>query len=598
MSLKKLEKITDKQIAEKGVQSLADRPNLTAQYGASGLSATQLKLWFDQLATFLAEKINEIQETISGDTAAQYIRVCLDEYGVDNLSALIEAFTDGSFADKILKVLPSAGSDVKKTLQALINDHAKALADLAESKLTKITATNTYKRAYIIMPDGTQAVVLLAEEPVGGAIPLYTDGGNINVAIPLNAAHAANKGYTDAQDKLLGANVELSIDTNTYVMTLKLKNTAGTVLSTANVDFPIESVVVGGEYSGGVLTLRLKSGEVLHIDISAIVDGLINTSTFNEGVATLNGRIDETNDSLQAFIDRVEVEKVYAHSAFTAEEAETSKHYTKGGKIDKRFREFDAKSGFSLSLSLDTTNYQLTVNMKNRKGEVISSGMVDLPIESLITNASYADKVLTLTLQSGNTLKINIADIVSGLVPETRKVNGKPLSADIVLTATDVGAYPKEQTYSKTETDNAIGVAKNALEQSVQEAKEEGMYSYYAEQAEQARGYTKGGKIDKALRKIDAKHITELDAVLDESNYQLTISLKNKQGEVISSAMVDLPLESFSTGGGTDGGGTVEETPVIYLAMEAETARGYIKGGAIDRALKAISKRVATLENK
>ena len=74
---KKLSNITTKQITDKGVQALANRPNASAQYGVSGLSPTQLKLWFDKLATFLADKVNELQNTISADDAAAYFRIFL-----------------------------------------------------------------------------------------------------------------------------------------------------------------------------------------------------------------------------------------------------------------------------------------------------------------------------------------------------------------------------------------------------------------------------------------------------------------------------------------------------------------------------------------
>ena len=79
---KKLSNITTKQITDKGVQALANRPNASAQYGVSGLSPTQLKLWFDRLATFLAEKINEIHDAISSNDAAAYIRLNLDDFDI------------------------------------------------------------------------------------------------------------------------------------------------------------------------------------------------------------------------------------------------------------------------------------------------------------------------------------------------------------------------------------------------------------------------------------------------------------------------------------------------------------------------------------
>ena len=506
MALKTVPKITKKQITENGVQKLADRPNLSGQYGASGLSAAQLKLWFDKLATLLAERINEIVDTISSDEAANYIRVCLDEYGVESFGDLVTAFTDGDFAAKVLQVFPSAGSTQKQALQTVINNVAKQLADIEEKKLNKVTDASTYKRAYIIMPDGTQATVLISETSLGGAIPLYTSDGRLNVAIPVADTNAVNKGYSDTQDKLLGATVELSIDTSTYIMTLNLKNTAGTVLSTTKVDFPIESVVIGGSYSGGILTLRLKSGEVLNIDISAIVDGLIDTATFNKGVETLNARIDDTNKEIQALADEVETKEIYAHYSLVAVEAETSKGYTKGGKIDKKIREIEAKGGYTLSLSMDDA-YRLTVGLKNKRGDVISSGTVDLPIESLITSASYANKILTLQFQSGETIKVDISDIVTGLVPQTRKINNKPLSADITLTASDVNAY------SKTETDSKITTAKQELQVKIDEvaanaggsSDESGGFAFYAEQAETARNYTKGGAIDRNFKKFDER---------------------------------------------------------------------------------------------
>ena len=154
MALKKITKITNKQIAEKGVQALADRPNLTAQYGASGLSAAQLKSWFDKLATFLAERINEISDAISGDEATNYIRVCLDEYGVDNLGALITAFTDGYFAEKILQLFPSAGSTQKQALQLVINRVAEDISKIKEQTsglATKNPITATFNLSAIVL---------------------------------------------------------------------------------------------------------------------------------------------------------------------------------------------------------------------------------------------------------------------------------------------------------------------------------------------------------------------------------------------------------------------------------------------------------------
>ena len=527
MALKKIQKITNKQIAEKGVQALADRPNLTGQYGASGLSATQLKAWFDKLAIYLAEKVNEVATVISSEEAANYIRICLDEYGIDNFGDLVTAFTDGTFASSVARAYPSAGSETKQTLQTVINTHAaeiarnfSAIQSLGENKVDKIKTQAQYKRAYIIMPDGTQATVLISETALGGAIPLYANGRQICVAVPTHSSHATNRGYVNEQDNMLGSNVAISIDPNTYVMTLSLKNTSGEVLSTATVDLPLESMILGGSYADGVLSLRIKNTDghvddnVINIDISDLIDGLVNISTFNSGVATLNARIDGTNNNLQAFIDEVDLSKIYAHAAFHAEESEGARNFIRGGSIDRRFKKIEMEGGTSLGLSLDTSNYKLTVSLKNRKGEVLSAGTVDLPIESLIASASYANKTLTLKLQSGDTLNINIADIVSGLVPETRTINGKTLAVDIVLTASDVGAYSKSETYSKEETATLIGRAKQELTIAIDEKEVVG-YAYMSSEAEKASGFIIGGAIDRQFKKIE-KRLSALEIETNE----------------------------------------------------------------------------------
>ena len=129
---KQLTPITPKQIAAMGVQSLADRPNAAGGYGQSGLSALQLKLWFDKLVTLAAEKINEMQSTLSSEEAASYIRIALDKSGVENLQDLVDAISSGVFAESLLQVYPSAAAQKTETLQAVLNSIAKSLSEFDE----------------------------------------------------------------------------------------------------------------------------------------------------------------------------------------------------------------------------------------------------------------------------------------------------------------------------------------------------------------------------------------------------------------------------------------------------------------------------------
>ena len=662
--MKKLNNITNEQIKEKGVQALADRPNTPSQYGQSGLTAQQLKLWFDKLATFLASKINEIQDVISGDEAGKYIRLKLDEYGIDSLDALIEAFLNGNFAKDVLKVYPSLSARDMVTLQTLLNNTAKTISEHAEklgalesNKLDKVTDTNTYRRAYIITPEGVQSVIIVSESPAEGRVPVYTTEGRLNASDPAVDGQVATKRYTDTQDKKLACDIDAKIDPTTYIMTVSLKNSLGQELSKTTIDLPLETVVVSGKYDeeSKQVVLVLDNGEEVRFSIADLIDGLVSVKKHDSDIEAANGRINDTNADLTDFKNYVEEHKVFSGYSMYAAEAESARTYVGGGKIDKQFRQIFKQGAFALDVSMDS-DYRLTVALKNRRGDVISSGMVDLPIESLLSNASYKDKILTLTFQSGDTLKINISDIVSGLVPETRTVNKKPLSADIVLTASDVGAYSKTETYSQEQTNSAISSAVSDAEAVLRQDM------------------------------VDVSESLKLSVTMDK-DYKLTIALLDSGDKTISSGMVDLPIESliasasyadrvltlvFQSGdelnvdiselvgglvpdtrkvngktlkadiqltaadvgayaksetyssaevdkavgasadevkttlrkemqemGGGGGGGSSDGAAVdAFYAAEAETAHGYAKGGAIDKAIKEILRRVSALENK
>ena len=125
---KTINEITQKQISERGVQALPNRPNAASRHGIGGLSSEQLKLWFDKLSMFLAEKINEGNKVLSSDDAASYIRVCMDELGIENLNDLISSFSDGTFSERVLSVYPSAVSSQKVPLQVVLNDMSESIS--------------------------------------------------------------------------------------------------------------------------------------------------------------------------------------------------------------------------------------------------------------------------------------------------------------------------------------------------------------------------------------------------------------------------------------------------------------------------------------
>ena len=93
-------------------------------------------------------------------------------------------------------------------------------------------------------------------------------------------------------------------------------------------------------------------------------------------------------------------------------------------EMQEDIAELQADSGASIVLSINSSTYVMTLQLKNKAGTVVSSGSIDLPLESMIINGTYDDqtKKLILTLQSGNTIEISLADIISGLENASNKV--------------------------------------------------------------------------------------------------------------------------------------------------------------------------------
>jgi methyl coenzyme M reductase subunit D len=127
--------------------------------------------------------------------------------------------------------------------------------------------------------------------------------------------------------------------------------------------------------------------------------------------------------------------------------------------------------GSKLVLSMsDKGDYKLSISLTNEEGTELDKQTIDLPLETMVVGASYdkTNKQITLTLQNGTTTSFSVADLVSGLVPDTRKVNGKALSDDISLNAGDVGALADTTTYVSSVNGNSGAISNIATTNSSQ----------------------------------------------------------------------------------------------------------------------------------
>lgn len=91
------------------------------------------------------------------------------------------------------------------------------------------------------------------------------------------------------------------------------------------------------------------------------------------------------------------------------------------------------KYGASMTLSVDSTTYVVTAQLKDQDGNNLGTAQtIDLPLESVVVSGSYdaTNKKVVLTLQDGSTIDFSVADLVAGL--QTEITSSNKLSADLV----------------------------------------------------------------------------------------------------------------------------------------------------------------------
>ena len=113
------------------------------------------------------------------------------------------------------------------------------------------------------------------------------------------------------------------------------------------------------------------------------------------------------------------------------------------------------KYGAAFIASLNTTDYKLTMTLKDQDGNTLGTAQtIDFPIESVVVGGSYdsTNKKIVLTLQNGNTIDVPVGDLIAGLQSEITSTN--KLSADLVddstttnkfVTATDKTTWNNKQ---------------------------------------------------------------------------------------------------------------------------------------------------------
>ena len=145
-----------------------------------------------------------------------------------------------------------------------------------------------------------------------------------------------------------------------------------------------------------------------------------NSGVFNGKDATINGFntlniVAGTNIDLKQENDTLEINNTYQY--------DDSDLVKKIDNINGNFKNYSliTETGNKLDLTIDSKTYIMTLKLKDKDDNVLSTGSVDLPIESMIINVTYDNdnEKLTFTLQNGSVIDVPLDSLISGLVNET-----------------------------------------------------------------------------------------------------------------------------------------------------------------------------------
>lgn len=116
----------------------------------------------------------------------------------------------------------------------------------------------------------------------------------------------------------------------------------------------------------------------------------------------------------------------------------------------------DSNFGASLGVSIDPTTYVMTMLLKDKNGDTLSTQSVDLPLESMVVGGTYDEdeKEIVLTLQSGDTITIPVADLISGLVSTTDLATA--LASYVAKTFTIAGIDMQDNITAQELTDSLV----------------------------------------------------------------------------------------------------------------------------------------------
>lgn len=188
---------------------------------------------------------------------------------------------------------------------------------------------------------------------------------------------------------------------------------------------------VNGQVKISVQTIKASEvpidaiSEVKATNVQTAIEEL-SKRTDSQQVDTLKGEDDylvDNSDPRHPIImhdkDKIDVDTYTKEINALTSAIQTNKENVDTINKDLQSYSLVSNTGAKIVLDIDTTSYLMTLKLKNANDEVLDSATIDFPLESMVVGASYSKGKLTLTLQNGSNLDIDISSIMTGLVNTT-----------------------------------------------------------------------------------------------------------------------------------------------------------------------------------
>lgn len=198
--------------------------------------------------------------------------------------------------------LTTTVSNNKLDIEGKLTNAVSDLEDADEVLGGRLTTAETKLET---IEEGSQ-VNIIEKISVNNTEQTITNKG-VNITVPTTTNDITNNSgfitkevnnltnYTLAVDT--ASTLDLSIDSSTYVLTMSLKNSEGTSISTKTVDLPLETMVVDADYDTQTkeIILTLQSGSTTRFSVADLVSGLQSEITSTNKLDS--DLVDDTNQT-------------------------------------------------------------------------------------------------------------------------------------------------------------------------------------------------------------------------------------------------------------------------------------------------------------